>query len=102
MRLGQLWEQAETGRVLSQTAPGFVCPEGSRQVPWSRSVGLTSALRCVKALGTDLSVLIIEKKRLPESVLIESAIKQIYQEIFVFCIACFIYVWHDIWRNDGT
>nr|AAQ96214.1 LRRGT00001 [Rattus norvegicus]AAS66205.1 LRRG00114 [Rattus norvegicus] len=27
----QLWAQAETGRILSQTAPGFLCPEGSRR-----------------------------------------------------------------------
>jgi len=47
---GQLWVQAETGRVLCNTAPGFVCLEGSRQVTWSRRVGLASALRCV---GTD-------------------------------------------------
>jgi len=29
----QLRAQTETGRILSQTAPQFLCPEGSRQPP---------------------------------------------------------------------
>ena len=33
----QLWVQMETGRVLSQAAPQFLCPEGSGQVPLSIS-----------------------------------------------------------------
>jgi len=44
MGLGQLHVQAETVNLLSQTAPGFVCPAGSRWVAQSRRVGLTSAL----------------------------------------------------------
>lgn len=54
---GQFLVQAETGRVLSQTASGFVCPGGSRWVNRSRRVGFTSALRCVRAPGDWLSVL---------------------------------------------
>jgi hypothetical protein len=37
----------ETGRILSQAAPWFLCPEGSRWVSLSRSVGLTCAHGCV-------------------------------------------------------
>ena len=39
--LGQLQAQAETRRILSQAAPGFLCPEGSRQIIQSRSVFLS-------------------------------------------------------------
>jgi hypothetical protein len=37
----------ETGRLLSQTTPGFLCPEGSRRVPLSSIGGLTCAHRLV-------------------------------------------------------
>jgi hypothetical protein len=33
----QLLAQTETGRILSLAAPQFLCPEGSRRVPLSRS-----------------------------------------------------------------
>lgn len=40
--------QTGIGRILSQTAPRFLCLEVSARVPWSRSV-LTCALRCVSS-----------------------------------------------------
>jgi len=55
--LVQLWVQAETGSVLSQTAPVFVCPEATRWVAWSRKVGLTCALTCVSITGNWFSAL---------------------------------------------
>jgi hypothetical protein len=39
----QLWVQRKTGRILSQAAPLFLCPEVSGQVPLIRSGGLTCA-----------------------------------------------------------
>jgi len=54
---GQLRAQTETGRILSQTAPQFLCPEGSI---WSRNVrssnvGLTCALKSVSTSENQLS-----------------------------------------------
>lgn len=49
--------KAETGSVLSQTAPVFLCPEVTRQVVWSRRFSLTSALRCLRVPGNWLSAL---------------------------------------------
>jgi hypothetical protein len=42
---------AETGRILSQAAPWFLCPEGSRQIPLSSSGGLTCVHRPVSTPG---------------------------------------------------
>ena len=47
----QFWAQTETGRILSQATPWFLCPEGSRQVPQIRSGGLPCAHRCVYTSG---------------------------------------------------
>ena len=47
----QLWVQTETGRILSQSAPHFLCPEGSGQVPLRVSDGLTCAHRLVSTPG---------------------------------------------------
>lgn len=44
--LGHLRVQAETGRILFQTAPWLLCFGGSGQVPQRRSGGLNCALRC--------------------------------------------------------
>ena len=41
----------ETGRILSQTAPGIVGPEGSGRGPVSRSGGLTCAHKHFYTLG---------------------------------------------------
>jgi hypothetical protein len=43
--------QTETGRILSQAAPRFLCLEGSGRVPLSRSGGLTCAQRLVSTTG---------------------------------------------------
>ena len=48
---GQFWAQMETGSILSQAAPHFLFPEGSRWVPLSRSGGLTCAHRLVSTPG---------------------------------------------------
>jgi hypothetical protein len=54
---GELWHrvsskvQTETGRILSQAAAWFLCPEGLGWVPWSRSDGLTLAYSCVSTPG---------------------------------------------------
>jgi len=37
--------QLETGSVWTQRNFAFVCPESTRQVAWSKKVGLTSGLR---------------------------------------------------------
>lgn len=50
-----VWEQAETRRILSQTAPGFLRPKGFRRVSLSRNWGVTSALVFVSAFGDRLS-----------------------------------------------
>lgn len=47
----QIQEQAETRTMLSQMAPGLLCPEGYRSVSLSRNVGHNSTLRCISALG---------------------------------------------------
>ena len=52
----QLWAQTVTERLLSQTAPRFLCPEGSRRVPLSSSDGSTCTHRLVCTPGRlDLS-----------------------------------------------
>ena len=43
--------QMETGKILLQAAPWFLCPEGLRQVPLCRSGGLTCAHRHVHTPG---------------------------------------------------
>ena len=43
--------QIETGRILSQAAPWFFCPEVSGQVPVSRSVGLLVLTVLLALLG---------------------------------------------------
>ena len=47
----QLQVQTEPRRILSQADPQFLCPEGSGQVPLSRSGGLTCACRHVSTPG---------------------------------------------------
>lgn len=44
---GQLQGHTETGRILSQTSLQLLSPEGSWQVPQSRSESLICTLRCV-------------------------------------------------------
>ena len=44
MAQDQLQVQTETGRILPQADPQFLCPEGSGQVPLSSSGGPTSRL----------------------------------------------------------
>lgn len=56
VELAQLRVQAETGRVLSQTSSGFVCPEACSQVAHSRRVGLAS-LFCQCSLVTGLQLM---------------------------------------------
>lgn len=51
VRPDQFQAQAETRSILLQMDHGFLCPEGSSQVPWRRSGALTSALRCVRDTG---------------------------------------------------
>ena len=48
---GQFQDQTETGKILSQAAPLFLCPEGSRWVPLSRGSGPTCAHRHVCSPG---------------------------------------------------
>jgi hypothetical protein len=43
--------QMETRRILAQTAPQFLCPEGPRWVPLSRSGDLTCAHSLVNIPG---------------------------------------------------
>ena len=47
----QLQAQMETGSILTQAAPQFLCPESSRWVPLSRSGGLTCAHSLVSTPG---------------------------------------------------
>lgn len=51
MAQDQLWVQMETGRILPQAPPQFLCHEGSRWVPLSRNGGLNCAHRCVCTPG---------------------------------------------------
>ena len=60
-RYGELWyrmssgAQTETRRILSQSAPWFLCPDGSGWVPLGPGIygsdDLTYALRCVSTPG---------------------------------------------------
>ena len=47
----QLQVHMETGRILSQTAPQFLCSEVSRKVPYCRRGGHTYAHRHVSTRG---------------------------------------------------
>jgi hypothetical protein len=49
----QLWAQTETGRLLSQAAPLFLCPEGSRGFLWA-AVEVLPALTGLSTLLGDL------------------------------------------------
>lgn len=51
MAQGKLRAQTETGRIGSETASWFLCPEGSRQVPQSRSSDLICVLMYVSTFG---------------------------------------------------
>lgn len=46
-----LQAQMETGTILSQAAPQFLCPEGFGQDSWSRSAGPTCAHKCFSTHG---------------------------------------------------
>lgn len=58
----QLWAQMKNGRVLSQAAPQFLCPEGSRQVPLSSSGGLPAltGLSALKVIFLVASALLVQ------------------------------------------
>jgi hypothetical protein len=47
----QLWVMIETGRLLSQVAPWFLCPEGSGRVPLNSSGGPICTHRPVHTPG---------------------------------------------------
>lgn len=53
----QFWAEPQTRNDLLWSTSAFVCPESTRQVNWSRKVGLTSALMSVWAPGGWLSAL---------------------------------------------
>jgi len=53
----QFQAQPETRSALSQWISAFACLTSTRQVTWSRKVGLNSALRCLGAPSDCLSAL---------------------------------------------